>query len=500
MKRINKTPQSVAQESINSKMLMEFGMANADFVPIMMSAHKDVAPFTALLAARGRTTKGINYTSNFIDGDGAPTGRYRTVGSNCIEYRIEKEDIPICHFKANAAGEVYIDDMNDSSNIGKGKNGFWVFTDSNIAGYKDKIQLADGETQLLILNDPEPSSNNTWKNYVKIVSSELSDVVNESLLQEGMEFQLHSTLHEQDFSEMGNERYNFGTKGRTYLTLQRIKYSYSGTAYAMDKNKKVSGYFMEHAGVQSFISEADYQMVRFASQFNENALLEGKQTVSQDLNKCILQDERGRDLLAGNGIMYSGDGPFKYPITSKGFTSTWFNSFMSDIDQYVNPDSDGVREVVLICGTRLRMSFNQFLADKNVNVKVQNMQWKNGEKQGIIDTYSYYEFAGIRIILLESNHFANKAGIQLNDGSRTNEWMGYVVPLGNTKSGQVGVTLCQLRPSVKGTVAGIDKGGNIASSVDGTHTHMLWQNGVISLNQVSLIYRPWNSSTITSIN
>lgn len=296
MKRINKTPQSVAQESINSKMLMEFGMANADFVPIMMSAHKDVAPLTALLAARGRTTKGINYTSNFIDGDGAPTGRYRTVGSNCIEYRIEKEDIPICHFKANAAGEVYIDDMNDSSNIGKGKNGFWVFTDSNIAGYKDKIQLADGETQLLILNDPEPSSNNTWKNYVKIVSSELSDVVNESLLQEGMEFQLHSTLHEQDFSEMGNERYNFGTKGRTYLTLQRIKYSYSGTAYAMDKNKKVSGYFMEHAGVQSFISEADYQMVRFASQFNENAILEGKQTVSQDLNKCILQDERGRDL------------------------------------------------------------------------------------------------------------------------------------------------------------------------------------------------------------
>ena len=95
MKRINKTPQSVAQESINSKMLMEFGMANADFVPIMMSAHKDVAPLTALLAARGRTTKGINYTSNFIDSDGAPTGRYRTVGSNCIEYRIEKEDIRI---------------------------------------------------------------------------------------------------------------------------------------------------------------------------------------------------------------------------------------------------------------------------------------------------------------------------------------------------------------------------------------------------------------------
>ena len=53
---------------------------------------------------------------------------------------------------------------------------------------------------------------------------------------------------------------------------------------------------MEHGGVQSFITEADYQMTRIAAQFQENALLEGKTTVSQDLNKCVLTDERGREL------------------------------------------------------------------------------------------------------------------------------------------------------------------------------------------------------------
>lgn len=501
MKRLNTTPQVVAQESISSKLLMEHGMGNADFVPIIMAAHKDVAPLTALLALRGKTTKGINYTTNFVDENGNATGKYRTVGSNCVEYRIEKADMPICHFKANASGETFIDDLNGDNAIGKGKNGFWGFIDSNIAGYKDIIQLADGETQLHIQNDPEPSSNNTWKVFLKIISGEKADTVNSALLQDGMEFQLHSTLHEQDFSERGNERYHFGTTGRTYLSLQRIKYSYSGTAYAMKSNATVSGYHMEHKGVQTFISEADYQMTKIAAGFNENKLLEGKTTVSQDLNKCVLQDENGRELLAGNGIMNSGDGPFKFPISSRGFTETWFNSFMADIDQYVRPDNDGLREIALIGGTRLRISFNQFLASKNIHVTVQNMVWKDGSgKTGIVDTYSYYEFAGIRIIFLESDHFSNKAGIRLSDGSRTNDWEGYVVPLGNTKAGQVGVTLIQLRPSVKGTVAGIDKGGNIASSVDGTHVHMLWQNGVISLNQMFKIYRPWSNKTIHAIN
>jgi len=49
-------------------------------------------------------------------------------------------------------------------------------------------------------------------------------------------------------------------------------------------------------------------------------------------------------------------------------------------------------------------------------------------------------------------------------------------------------------------VAGIDKGGNIASSVDGTHVHMLWQVGIISLNTPFIIERPWNPNTIYAFN
>lgn len=501
MRRVNTQPMFAAQESISSKLLMETGMSNADYIPIIMSAFKREAALTALLSMKGLKTQGINYSTNFTDADGNLTGRYRTVASNCVEYRIEKADIPICHIKANAAGETYIDDLNASTSIGKGKNGFYIFTDSNMAGYKDVIQLADGETQLHIQNDPEPSSNNTWKLYVKVLSGDRDDIVNDALLADGVEFQLMQTLHEQDFSERGNERYNLGTKGRAYLGLQRIKYSYSGTAYAMQNNQKGQvGYWMEHKGRQNFISEADYQMVRYAAQFNENSILEGKTTVSQDLNKVVLQDVNGREMLQGNGIMNSGDGPIKFPITSKGFTSAWFESFMADINQYISPDKNGLREVALICGSRLKISFNSFLASKNISVKVQNIKYKDGDQQGIVDTYYFYEFAGIRVILLDTDYFGQKAGMILDDGTRTNDWDAFVIPLGQTKAGQDGVTLIQLRKSVRGTVTGIDKGGNIASSVDGTHEHMLWQNGVISMNQMFRIYRPWQARKIVSIN
>ena len=497
MKRLNNQPQFVAQESISGRFLMEHGMNNADSIPVIMSMHKREAALTALLSNKGYKTKGLNHSTTFVDADGNFTGRFQTVSSNVVKYRIEKTDIPICHIKANEANETYIDDLNGSTAIGKGKNMFYINIDSNIAGYKDVIILADGETHLHIQNDPEPSSGGTWKAAVKVFSGEYSDTVNPALLKDGMEFQLAYTAHEQDFSERGNERYSFGVTGKAFLSLQRIKFSYSGTAYAMQNNQPGQvGYWTEHKGVKSFISEADYQMTRYASIFHENQILEGKGTVSQELDRCVLTDERGREVLAGTGIMHSGDGAFKFPITSKGFTDAWFHSFMADIDRYVGTDDNGNREVAIMGGTRLRMSFNSFLASKNIKAQVLNLNYKSGENQGIVDTYSFYEFAGIRIYFLDSSYFEHRAGIPLKDGTRTNEWEGFVIPLGNTPSGQRGITLIQLRKSVKGTVSGIDKGGNIASSVDGTHTHMLWQTGVVSINQMFKIYRPWSNKTI----
>ena len=77
--------------------------------------------------------------------------------------------------------------------------------------------------------------------------------------------------------------------------------------------------------------------------------------------------------------------------------------------------------------------------------------------------------------------------------------MGYIIPTGNTPAGQQGQTICTLRPSVKGMVAGIDKGGNIASSVD-VRTYICCGKWVSSLNTPFIIERPWNPNTIYAFN
>ena len=275
MRRLNSTPQVVAQNSISYKMLMELGRMNADYVPIIMSAHKDVAPLTSFLVSKNKMTRGLNYSSSFFDENGNITGKYRAVGSNVLEYRIEKADIPIGLFKANADGETYIDDLNSADNIGKGKVGFWIFTDNNVSGYKDVIVLADGQTQLIIINDPEPSSNDTYKLFVKLVSGEYADVVNKICLPTVWSFNCF-TLYTSKTSP----------KEVTNVTLQELSVvhilPYNVSNIRIQERQRLSTklkgirYFMEQGGVQSFITEADYQMTRIAAQFQENALLEGK--------------------------------------------------------------------------------------------------------------------------------------------------------------------------------------------------------------------------------
>jgi hypothetical protein len=69
--------------------------------------------------------------------------------------------------------------------------------------------------------------------------------------------------------------------GDAHLTLQRFKYSYSGTAAAMDKNKKVTGRWVQAGDYnqKSFISQAQDDMMKMISKYADFQIMEGKSTV-----------------------------------------------------------------------------------------------------------------------------------------------------------------------------------------------------------------------------
>jgi len=110
-------------ESISSRMLVEMGVNDPDFIPTIFSMYPEQASLIALLDAKGYKTKGVNYNSNFMN------SKFRTVSSNHIQYRIAQSDFRMEHLSANLDGVTYRDYANPTARDGKSE--FYIYLDSN---------------------------------------------------------------------------------------------------------------------------------------------------------------------------------------------------------------------------------------------------------------------------------------------------------------------------------------------------------------------------------
>lgn len=486
-------PRAFTHEAITGKMLMDYGFKNPDFIPTMMRLPELKSPLMSILDQKGLKTNGLNYTSNFTDGN------YRTVSANVVEYRIESSDMRKEHFKANPDGVTYLDDANPTY-PGMGKNEFYIYLDSDYLGYHEVMLLADGNTQLYIVSEGgKEMSNGSFEYAVKLLSDDLSDYVDPTIMNETYEVQLGMNLHAHDFSDRSTQvRIPMGAIGRTYLSLQRVMYSYSGTGAAMAQKGTTKAYEVVHvAGGKAqtmFLDIAQMQMLKDVARFTEFQILEGRSTVDvNNYNKVLIKDREGREIMAGSGIMHANDGPIEFPMPN-GWNDGFLEALMTDIDPLITRGQDGNREAYLSMAPRAYVSFQTMMGKKGVTLN-QNIVG-DGATKGMIDTYAFYELAGLRLIVDRNESLAQRPGIPLKDGSKTNEWDTIVLPLGQTNGGRNGVEIVTLRPAVNGTVAGINEGGDVASSVDGSHKHMLWQIGVISQIQPIKIFRPYKNNTI----
>lgn len=458
----------VAHESVSDAMLLEKGIKRPDFLPTIMRLWPDEAPLIQLLDIKGQKTKGLHHGTN--------DANYRVVGSNHVQYPIETSKSRMDTWTEGPGNKVFVDDFHPDQ-PGYGGSIVTAWANGNWAGYQEVIEMADG-TLGYVLYDPELDTNNAFKYKIKVFGrQDGTEYFDPSNFEQGAEFKAQMNAHEQDWSERGTEKYQFDAWGDAYLTLQRFKYSYSGTAKA---TTSMSGYWTMHNGQETFLEKQEALMMKRAAEYLNWQLIWGKSTVStQGKTKVTLTNDKGRDVLAGNGIMNANGGALKMPINN-GWSRSFIDTLLADMDPYVQPDHQGVREVAILMTHKNYLSFQRAMGEmgKTMDSNIEG----SGDQKGINDTYKYYEIAGIRLIPKRWKALdpQNRPGKRLSDGSKSNEWDAIAVPMGNTPNGNKGLELIQLRPSVGGTVAGIDQGGNIASSVDGTSHHKLFQNGIVS--------------------
>jgi len=483
---------TVANESITSRLLIEAGVLKPDFMTSVISAFPEITPFLSLLDVKGYKTKGVSLQSNALT-DG---GSYIGVSSNHIQYLIRNSDIRREHFSTNSDGITFYDAVYAAATPypGQHKRTFYIYLDSNWFGSGDVGLMADGRTQLYFVSDAEPTSGGGYEYMVKVDGKDYDEYADPELMMEGDEIVLATTKFTHDFSVGGNERHTFGGFGHCWLTLQRFKYSWSGTAKVMDAKQPVQGRWVYSGGNTKdsmFLKSAEELMLKDIAKRVEFQLLEGKGTVSDINQKVQLTNSKNQEIVSGDGVLYSGDGAIEFPLND-GWTKKSIDAFLTDVNTYVRADEQGNRELAMHMHPKGYMSFQRALRDMGVTID-SNIVGEGGEKI-VNNTYAGYELGGLKLLAHQSRYVEGRPGKTLKDGTRSNEWDAICVPLGLTEGGSRGVQTVQLRGLTRGRVSGIDAGGNIATEIDGSSEHALIQVGVISQIQPIIVGRPWKGN------
>lgn len=468
-------PKDIAGESISSYSLMRAAVVDPDMLTTVWRLYPDEAPLTDFLEIKGLKAKGLY--------EGLQNGNYKVTKSNIVQYPIANSHKRKQHFVAvYDNGACYRSDAYPTE-PGKDQTIFYIYLDSNWALPKEAIELADNKTLLYIVDDQVPEEyNGAFEYKVKLVTKDRTKFCDPALLQESMECAPVMTMYEHDFSETAGEKYSFDGWGTSYMTLQRFKHSWSGTAAAMKEGMK----WTIHNGQKTFLSHAEYLMMKRAAAYHEYAMIFGQGTVGED-GTVLMKDTKGREVMSGDGIMYQGDGAYEYPVSV--WNMKFIEGIMSDID--LRRGKDGLIEAVVMGGRQAINNFSRVLREEGFVTQNNNIEG-SGSGKGVNNTYEYYEISGVRLKFIHYRYFdsVDRPSMDLPDGTRRSSHDAIIVPIGQDDNGNNGIEMLTLRGVKMGTVKGLDAGGDIASSIDGSHKHLLFQSGVICRNKVSRIFKP----------
>lgn len=432
----------------------------------------DLTPLSSILADRGMFSRNLSTETN--------NSSYKVVGQNHVQFAIESPDRVPVRLVKGPNDKVFICDAYPTE-PGKNQSVISIFVDTNFLSPKDVFEFADGKTLGWIYDEklPETTSTGAFRLNFKLVTNERGAYVDTELLVEGMEIGFVMTAFEHDFSETAYEKYTFDGWGHSWMSLQRMKYSWSGYAEAMKEGKK---WIQANNGATSFLTYAEDKMMRRWAAAIEYFNIFGQGNVTAD-NKVLSIDSRGREVMMGSGLLYQGDKAFRYPIIE--WNRALLEGILSDI-RLKNTSPNGRLEVVALLGDQNYYSFQRLMAKERKQTMTDTVWEKDSEGVGLKDTYTFYEFGGVRIIPIRSSWFSHpdRPKMVLPDGSIPSHWDGVLISLSGTAKGENGIELITLKNRFKiGSVNGINHGGdNMANTIDGGSKHILFQSGIINRN------------------
>ena len=457
--------KQIANETVMSNHLLQLAIAEPEVIPqIATLFDRDESVFSSLLAKKGLTSHGL-YA-------GLSNQNYRVVGNRKVMWPVKGVD--------RRKGVIL---ASTSTLIGTtpGLNGeiITIDTDTNWFSPKDVLELKDHRTLIHVVDDQLSLEIDTgkWRYYTRMVRSSTDDYIDPTLLAAGSEIGFAYTMFE-ELSETAYEKYTFDNWTGTWMTIQRMKWSVSGTAAAMNTRK----YWVTHNGEYSWVTQAEMQMLKRWAAAREYQLVFGKGTVTEK-DEVLLRDLKGRDIVGGDGLINIGDGSLKFPINH--LTISVLKNVMRNMQ--ILSDANGKLEVAVIAGQEFMFQWGELMEGLGLTLNQDGMVEGAGSAKGINATYSFYEFNNVRFIPVWNKFFDNPArpSNKTSYGFEKESLRAIFVSLGQADIGTNNVELLALgnRQFRQGTIAGIDVGGDqMKTSVDGQHTHVLSETGIMVNN------------------
>lgn len=467
-------PMEFANETPTSQHLAQFLVNQPDFLPQAMTAFdRDATAFSSLLARQNKYQGKLAINPN--------NKGYKVVGSRKVMWHIKGNSERKITFTRDA-------EVINASYPGQYQTIIKVYTDTNWASPKEVLGLADDHrSQLYIATDnlPEEVGQNEWCYTTKVNTNVYEDYINPKLLKKSMEANILYTQYE-ELSQTAQEKYTFDESAYTYMTIQRMKWSMSGTAEAL----KTGVVWMEHNGVNMWATKAQMEMMARAARYRENQMLFGKSTVAPD-GRIVMKTIEGFEVCAGDGLTNQGDGAWRMPYND--FSLGVMEDIMTNVR--VTSGSDGP-VVAAICGARQAGLFQKIMKQQaGIDPKVVEM---NGTGKGINMDYDYYKWNGVKFILTVVPWFdnPNMASVVGEDGIRNFSKRMLFVNLGDASIGEPNVELLALgnRNWIEGEINGMNKGGdNMSNSVDGMSHHVLFESGAAlkDIHGIGELYVPF---------
>lgn len=470
MRFVNGHPKELANQTLTSRELMKYAISAPEILPYVATLFANQhTSFSSLLAQKGLVSGNLYSETN------PKSKNYRVVGNRKVMWKVAGQKIRKARIVPGPDGATYNDAFNQDQQPGKGGAPVTIYIDTNWFSPKDVLELDDNRTQVHYASNklPEEVSPSVFAITVKLISRDKSAYIPPSLLAEGKEIGWLFTAFE-EMSETAYEKYTFGDMAYSHMTIQRMKWSISGTAQEMTPNQV----WVEHNGVKLVTNWQDLEMLERWAIARENQLIFGKGTVDEKDN-IYLKDMENREIIIGDGLLEQGEGSFRMPYN--GLSKTILHNVMKNMQLYAN--NDGVTEVAVIGGQDALWDFHDLMTPLMINSGAGNKIVEGeGSAKGINLDVEYYQYAKVRFVPVWFKFFDNPGRPQSVTVNGRNPESGRMIflSLGNTKYNQPNVELLALgkRSFIRGEVNGMNEGGDMSNSVDGKSVHVLSETGI----------------------